>query len=104
MLFKLVMSAGILFYSVASSQAQTTIDVSRITCAQFVQSAVGPPRLVAAWLSGFYNGKRDNQVISVQDFQDNLSKLEQFCYDEKNFKLPVMQAIEKLFSPSKTPQ
>ncbi len=101
MIFKLIVSAGVLLSSALSGQAQTTIDASKITCSQFVHHAVGNPRVLGAWLSGFYNGKRDNSVVSVQDFQESLSKLQQFCSDEKNFKVPVMQAIEKLFRPGK---
>ena len=76
-------------------RAQVVTDVSKITCDQFVHSKLGPPRLIAAWLSGFYNGKRGKRVIDAETFQTNLSKLENFCYDEKNFKVPVMQAIER---------
>ena len=89
--FVLVLSPAV------STHAQTTIDASRVTCDQFVHSKVGSPRLVGAWLAGFYNGKRDKRVIDIQDFEENLNKLEQFCYQEKNFKLPVMQAIESVF-------
>jgi hypothetical protein len=52
-------------------------------CDQFVHGKVGEPRTVAAWLSGFYNGKRNNALIDTQNFQTNLNKLEKFCYDEK---------------------
>jgi acid stress chaperone HdeB len=87
--------------SIASGKAQVTIDASRITCDQFVHSKIAPTRTIAAWLSGFYSGKRDRQVIDAQTFEANLSKLEHFCYDEKNFKIEVMQAIEKLMSNDK---
>ena len=87
--------------SVSIVQAQSTIDASKITCDQFVHSKIGNPRTIAAWLSGFYNGKRDNRVIDLQNYEANLSKLEQFCYEEKNFKLPVMQAIEKVIGDGK---
>ena len=80
---------------VSPAPAQVTIDAAKITCDQFVHGKVGEPRVVAAWLSGFYNGKRDNRVIDTQNFQARLNELEKFCYDEKNFKLPVMQAIEQ---------
>ena len=99
MRFKFIVSIGVLLSSVLPVQGQTTIDASKITCAQFVHSVVGNPRTLGAWLSGFYHGKQDSRVIGLQDFEENLSKLEQFCYQEKNFKMPVMQAIEKLFSP-----
>jgi acid stress chaperone HdeB len=87
--------------SVSIVQAQSTIDASKITCDQFVHSKIGNPRTIAAWLSGFYNGKRDNRIIDLQSYEANLSKLEQFCYEEKNFRLPVMQAIEKVIGDGK---
>ena len=87
--------------SVSIVQAQSTIDASKITCDQFIHSKIGNPRTIAAWLSGFYNGKRDNRVIDLQNYEANLSKLEQFCYEEKNFRLPVMQAIEKVIGDGK---
>jgi acid stress chaperone HdeB len=93
---KLVVSGFILaLFSFPSAQAQVTMDASKITCDQFVHGKAGTPRVVAAWLSGFYNGKRDNALIDTKNFQANLNKLEKFCYDEKNFSLPVMQAIER---------
>ena len=82
----------------SSCQAQVTIDASKITCDQFVHGKMGAPRTVAAWLSGFYNGKRNNALIDTQKFQANLNNLEKFCYDEKNFSIPVMQAIERTMS------
>ena len=81
---------------VSSVQAQVTVDVSKITCDQYVHSKVASPRLIAAWLSGYYHGKRDTRVIDLENFEANLSKLEKFCYQEKNFKLPVMQALEEV--------
>ncbi len=88
-------------FLVAPAQAQVTIDASKITCDQYVHGKVGEPRTVAAWLSGFYNGKRDNAVIDKQNFQANLNKLEKFCYDSKNFSVPVMQAIERAIGSAK---
>jgi hypothetical protein len=62
---------------------------------------VGAPRVVAAWLSSFYNGQRNNSVIDRKNFQTNLNKLEKFCYDEKNFSLPVMQLIDRAIGSAK---
>jgi hypothetical protein len=52
-------------------------------------------------LSGFYNGKSNNAVIDKQNFEANLTKLVDFCYDEKNFKVPVMQAVERAIGSAK---
>jgi hypothetical protein len=85
----------------SSANAQMTLDVTKITCDQFVHSKVAPPRIIAAWLSGFYHGKRDNRLIDLQGLEANMSKLERFCYEEKNFKLPVMQAVEEALGVGK---
>ena len=84
------------FLVVTSAHAQVTVEVSQITCAQFVQQKVGPSRLIAAWLSGFYNGKNNNTQIDVQRFQTNLAKVERFCSDQKNFNMSVLQAVERV--------
>ena len=91
----IVAGAFLALFSGSPAHAQVTIDASKVTCDQFVHAKVGAPRTVAAWLSGFYQAKRDNAVIDKQTFEANLSKLMAFCYDEKNFSIPVMQAIER---------
>jgi len=77
--------------------AQVTIDAGKITCQQFVQSKITAIPIAAAWLSGYYHGKAGNPSIDLQQVQGNVDKLEHYCRQEKNFKLPVMQAIEQLF-------
>ena len=88
----LVLTLSFVFASPA--QAQMSLDVSKITCDQFVHSKIGSPRTFAAWLSGYYNGRQNVQNVDPQQFEENLNKLTNFCYEEKNFKIPVMQAIE----------
>ena len=99
--YVVVSALALILCSVPSAQAQVTIDATKITCDQFVHSKVGTPRTTAAWLSGFYHGKRDNRIIDTQVLEENLSKLERFCYQEENFKLPVMQAIEQVVGMGK---
>ena len=87
--------------SPSPAHAQVMIDTSKITCDQFVHSKVGNPRIVAAWMSGFYNAKKDNTVVDLKGFEANLNKMEKFCYNEKNFSLPLMQAIEQVLGAKK---
>jgi len=74
----------------ASAQAQMTVDVTKINCDQFVHHKISEPRLISAWLSGYYNAKRNNRVIDLQTFEENMSKVTNYCSDEKNFKVPVI--------------
>ena len=86
---------------VPCAQAQVQVDLSKITCQQFVHHKVAHPRQIAAWVSGFYNGKRDNSIIDVQKFQANLNKIERFCKDDKNFDVMLLKAVEQVIETSK---
>jgi acid stress chaperone HdeB len=83
-----------------SAQAQVTVDVTKVDCDQFVHHKISEPRLIAAWLSGYYNAKRNNRVIDLQTLEENMSKVKNYCSDEKNFKVPVMKAVEQVLGKS----
>src|SRR5215813_11372370 len=113
--------AGLVLSSIvfapASAQAQVSIDVSKITCDEYVHdkipttdfisfTAVGSLSLearsmlsrwlIANWVSGYYHAKRNNSIIDLESFENNVNKLNNFCYDEKNFKMPIMEAVERV--------
>src|SRR5262245_2986514 len=96
-----VLVAIVALATYGSAQAQVTVDVTKINCDQFVHHKISEPRLIAAWLSGYYNAKRNNQVIDLEAFDDNMTKVKNFCSDEKNFKVPVMKAVEQLLGKTK---
>ena len=79
--------------------AQVTVDVSKITCKQFVLHEIARPRLVAIWLNGYYAGKRDIPTINIQALEKNTKEIERFCTKVDNLELPLMQAIEKVLGP-----
>jgi acid stress chaperone HdeB len=80
--------------------AQVTVDVSKITCKQFVLHEVARPRLVAIWLSGYYAGKRQLPIINIQALEKSRKEIEQFCTKVDNLELPLMQAVEKVLGPN----
>ena len=79
--------------------AQVTVDVSKITCKQFVLHEIARPRLVAIWLSGYYAGKRDLPTINIQALEKSTKEIERFCTKVDNLTLPLMQAVEKVLGP-----
>jgi hypothetical protein len=44
----------------------------------------------------YYHAKRTNLIIALVSFKENVNKLTNYCYDEKNFKVPIMEAIERI--------
>jgi acid stress chaperone HdeB len=96
------LQAVALFMPPLSPASAQMIDASKITCDQFVHGKLGVPRTLAAWISGFYNGKRDNRIIDTQLFERNMIKLEDFCYQEKNFDRPVLEVIDEVTEKPKS--
>jgi hypothetical protein len=82
------------------ANAQTTIEVEKITCIQFLTFAVADPNQIGIWLSGYFHGRHGDKILRVQDLRKNLETLKTACYLSKNSELSVMEVSETLF-PSK---
>ena len=98
-------ACGLVFALVAGppAQAQVTIDFSKITCEQFIGYKIINPTQLAMWLSGYYNGQRGNTIIDTETLAAQKRDLQDYCL--RNFTVPVMQAIEKLFhAPAPAPK
>ena len=77
---------------VSAAPAQVTIDVSKITCDQYVLDKVTDFRTITAWLHGFYSGRRNNTVIDVQELERIADKVEEYCRSHRD--MALMQAVE----------
>ena len=51
---------------------------------------------VAAWISGYYHAKHNNRTLDLEAFEENMNKVQNDCYDEKNSKVPVMEVVERV--------
>jgi hypothetical protein len=85
----------------ASAQAQVALDVAKVTCDQYVHSKISTPLLIAAWLSGYYHGQRGSLTLDLQTVQANANKLQEYCYVQDNWNVPVIKAVEKLVGTNK---
>jgi len=90
--------AGLVLSSIAFAPAfgQVVADVSKITCDQFVHAKIATPLYLAAWISGYYHAKRNNRIVDLQALEENMNKVQNYCYDEKNFKVPALKAVERV--------
>ena len=94
-----ILSLILLCLTISAAQAQVTIDVSKITCEQFRGYAITDPNNIALWLSGYYNGQRNNTIIKVESFKENLEKVKDYCIT--NPKVTVMQAVSAVLGNGK---
>jgi len=89
------------FLAATAAHAQVTIDISKITCDQYLGFKVGNPKDIGIWLSGYYHGKQGSTVFEPQRFREIADKVESECLVRQNLNLPVMQIVEKVVGTSK---
>jgi acid stress chaperone HdeB len=96
----LLTSALFLFVQIPTMQAQVTVDVSKITCEQLLMEKLAwTERDVVLWLSGYYNGKRDNTIIDPNAITENQEKVNHYCYE--NRETTVMDAVKNVLGLDK---
>jgi len=74
------------------AQAEVTLDVSKLTCEQFLGYKLTTSEKIATWLSGYHNGKRGNTSLGVHGLIANAKKLRSYC--TRNSQTLVMDAVE----------
>jgi hypothetical protein len=94
-----VLSLSAILGTSAAIQAQQTIDVAKITCDQFVMGKVADSRTVLIWLSGFYNGTRNNTLLDVSILQKNSRDVMDYCFSHRE--VILMNAVKSLFDATK---
>jgi len=91
----LLTSALFLFAQMPTMQAQETVDVAKITCQQIIgEQLATPTHDVVMWLSGYYNGKRNNMTINIQTIKNDEEKVRLYCYH--NLEMTVLDAIKNV--------
>lgn len=84
-----------LILPVSAAGAQVTVDITKITCREFLLGRTVSTERMALWFSGYYNGKRGATMIDASAIRPNASKVQDYCalhQDET-----VMHAVEVLF-------
>ena len=70
--------AGVLALPSAPAKA-TVLDLSTMTCKQFVESSEDEIKMVLTWLDGWYNGDEDEAIIDTDKFVANAKKFGGVC-------------------------
>jgi HdeA/HdeB family protein len=51
--------------TLSAAQAQTTVDVGKITCEPFIELKVAPPDTIAIWLNGYHHGLQRTTIVDA---------------------------------------
>jgi len=81
------------------AQAQTSVDVAKISCRQFIFDDIALSKSIAVWLAGYYSGQQHNTVVDMGRMQQNIDKVQDFC--RLNLETLVMDAAKKALGITK---
>lgn len=73
--------------------AQVAIDLSVVTCGQYLSKDGDTRDVLAAWMSGYFNAAKDQSKVDLARFERNRKAVETYC---KKHKLEtLMSAIQR---------
>jgi hypothetical protein len=61
------------------AQAQLMINVSLVTCAQYLAMPPDQSRVFSAWMSGWFNQKTGYAWININAYARNIENVKAFC-------------------------
>jgi hypothetical protein len=76
------------------AKAQLMIDMSKVTCADYLGLSPHDSHVMSAWMSGWFNQKRGYVWIDLGDYEGNIAKVQQWCSGNPNATL--MSAIQRV--------
>jgi HdeA/HdeB family len=63
----------------ATSQAQYAVDMSLLTCGQYLEMSPDQSRIYAAWMSGWFNQKMGYTFINLEAYERNVENVKTWC-------------------------
>jgi acid stress chaperone HdeB len=91
--------AAIAFLAACPAHAQLTVDMSKVTCKQFVTYEITDARSLSIWLSGYFNAQQNNMVVDVSKFRSRSNALKEFCLTHQD--LALMEAAKTVIGSNK---
>ena len=91
MKFAIILSAAVMVCCTARAE---TIDLSTLSCKQFLESGDDGIKMVLTWMDGWYKGDSDEAIIDTNVFVENAKKFGAFCATNPN--ISIVDAAEKI--------
>ena len=75
-------------------RTQVMIDMSKVTCADYLAMPPDKARTFSAWMSGYFNAARNMPMVDLKRFATNKRLVEKYCRGHKRDNL--MEVIRKI--------
>jgi acid stress chaperone HdeB len=87
----LTLSASLLLSAPAHA---VVLDLSTMTCKQFIEGGEDEIKMVLTWMDGWYKGDSDEAIIDTEVFVANAKKFGTYC--AKNPSISIVNAAEAI--------
>ena len=93
----IMLGPGLALVGLQAVQAQVTIDITKITCDQFLAGQLTDANTLSAWLNGYLNGARNKTLVDPLSLR--ASNLITYCITHTD--MPVLDAARNLVGADK---
>ena len=73
------------------ARAQTILEMSALTCKNYMEAPPDRQELIAAWMSGYFNAERNMPTVDFSRFATNKKLVAKYCRSHR--KANLMRAI-----------
>lgn len=88
----MLLAAGMMTASIPAHAV--VIDLSTMTCKQFVDGSPDEIKMVLTWMDGWYKGDKDEAIIDTEIFVANAKKFGTYCAAHPT--VSIVNAAEKV--------
>jgi hypothetical protein len=78
------------------NRAAVKVEMSRITCQEFMNYAYDKQILIGAWMSGYYNASVGRQDLDIARYKANSKRVSDYCKRKKNRNDSLMNGIQRV--------
>ncbi|MCI4679260.1 HdeA family protein [Rhodoblastus acidophilus] len=90
---KLILAAAMLAFAAPAAKAQVVVDMSLITCGQYMKAPEARKALISSWMSGYYMSSKNLLNVDMRYVKRNHEVIDKYC--KRHPKETLMQAIAK---------
>jgi acid stress chaperone HdeB len=92
----ILLAAALTFGSTLSSAPAhaVVLDLSTLTCKQFIEGGEDEIKMVLTWMDGWYKGDSDEAIIDTDVFVANAKKFGEYC--AKHPTISIVNAAEEI--------
>ena len=81
---KLIAIMATAFLFVASPAHAQKIDLTKMTCKQFIETSAEQVAAIVTWLSGYYSDEDDPAIVDFDKIKEASEKLADYCRKKPN--------------------